>query len=1830
MASFTSTINGAWNDGATWGNASPGSEGTDFPGPGDTATIAAGTNVSTVIATTHRAGALFLTTPTSTLTGAAGVTIQLNDDGASATIFGNGGILAGTAITFDITGAVNRAIDFTGTSGNPGAVEINGSGTFTMSSAITASRVTINSGEIDTGGNAITVSSSSTALDTSGGGTLTANASTITISNGDLDFSSGTFSTGTSTIIMGGAGKTFTGRYSPTLFLSNLTINGNTTVAGGGGLTAFVMLGTLDNNATLDTSSSDITVQGATAMGAFDNSGGTITLTGSGDALSFQSGSGSATINNWGTINGAGVVNFTDFGSFSYTLGSALTLGGTVSMSVTLNSSLVVSGNVITVGGDTSIAGTLTCAAGGTQSHTFSGNFTVTGTLSEGDDTFNIGGDCDLGSATLNPLNGTFVMTTDGSTFTTGSNSTQFYNITLSNNITIAGSGTDPFVTNNLTIGAYSIDITRTGFGVRNAGVANLSAASATITGNIFIFDISTNTSRNVSANLPTFNNSVVKMAYLGSTAPVSMTLQSAMTGTADLTIYNDDTTDLFTVDAATFAFQMGDLNVQNGSPGGGSQTLLMGSSVGHTFTDVTITEGTLNGETSTIAIDGNLDFVNPSVVWTYGTSTIVMTSASDAHELRRDTTNYFFYNLTINGDTTVASTGGGGYFVNAGGTMSIASNKTFTNDSNNAWSIRSTAIGLFTMGSGSTFSKTASSLIFDALGTSPNFGANIDPTADIIGNLEFRGGAFTQDADIDITAGMRWTAISGVNLTWDCATFNISCGDAAIYAPSGLSTTIDLNGNDLTCDDLTITHVGVLAELDASTGSSTITVGDDIDMSTGTFTQGTSTVLITASLSTIVVGANSNTWYNFHIADTAQASIQPGSTLTVTNAYTKLGTTGTLAINGTLILADADYTNPSGCFVGGLGLVQFTLPDTGSRVYSNGGVIDVAMQFSVDGGAPNTCDYSLGSDWDMIDVNDDGTLTIDEGVTFDTLTYDLDFIGGTIDGTLQETTGGNTWTISGNTQVNTGGSFIVSATVPGTTIVGVGDAARIASTGAGSTGLIRVKGDTWANRVTVTGGKFSIESSVDVQYIEHTHAQTAGNIAWTLSSNTIGTIANASVISSTYWAMVVSNSPGVTSIEDCYFQGAGNALFMNGSTGNLTYKGCNFFSTNGWQQQNNNFTGRMENCLFRGATNGLVTTGISITQGSVVNCTFDAPAPITLNSASASGYFVGCIFDKTAVGLVAGASLISYHHNRTNAKEIFIAGDVTIDSTTLSIVNHDTFDWDYADGEWRVGGTDRNRFIATTDTGDLTSIYIPVAASTTYYLRYRGDVDNVDVLGYDIGQTADATADTGFVLSGDDYESTIVTGVNTAFIRWIANASALDEEFYDIEVRETDADGDLIWNEDLLNHYFWPASGVDYNTQGISFDFASENIVPFGDDDYTRLDAEMAIVDDIVTGDTFGFVFGYQDSSNYYEAKLIGGATNAEVEINKIVGGVSTPVDSATDYSTGTPLPVNASVASLRVTWSMAVDGAYEVWVNGTIIEDNVAGGWATGAGAGNDYSASDTTFSAGLTGIIGKGAEVDDMEVYHFGLFVFGANLTLSSGTDVTIDSDGWVRLESTVVNSTRASFPIVSGGTLIEENVTWADDSFDPNVSGIVNLKCARIAVSGDIIILPGGQLTLTGSVIEPVTDDIEWTIITEQATVTPAIIVKGCRFYGITPRIRTMALGEVYELDGRYELLLDSREPDHPMNIISTEVYGRQANRNVVKSFGDQEVTLHFLTHDDMCLFGQTRKWFDDEEQLEVVWPNGVLPDVKIIDHFARGTREDNIRIVEWDVTFREFL
>jgi hypothetical protein len=66
QAQFTSVANGNWNDGATWGNASPGVEGVDFPGAGSDVTIQ-GRTVTIPVAYTALANLVNITNSTSSI-----------------------------------------------------------------------------------------------------------------------------------------------------------------------------------------------------------------------------------------------------------------------------------------------------------------------------------------------------------------------------------------------------------------------------------------------------------------------------------------------------------------------------------------------------------------------------------------------------------------------------------------------------------------------------------------------------------------------------------------------------------------------------------------------------------------------------------------------------------------------------------------------------------------------------------------------------------------------------------------------------------------------------------------------------------------------------------------------------------------------------------------------------------------------------------------------------------------------------------------------------------------------------------------------------------------------------------------------------------------------------------------------------------------------------------------------------------------------------------------------------------------------------------------------------------------------------------------------------------------------------------------------------------------------------------------------------------------------------------------------------------------------------------------------------------------------------------
>jgi hypothetical protein len=306
-------------------------------------------------------------------------------------------------------------------------------------------------------------------------------------------------------------------------------------------------------------------------------------------------------------------------------------------------------------------------------------------------------------------------------------------------------------------------------------------------------------------------------------------------------------------------------------------------------------------------------------------------------------------------------------------------------------------------------------------------------------------------------------------------------------------------------------------------------------------------------------------------------------------------------------------------------------------------------------------------------------------------------------------------------------------------------------------------------------------------------------------------------------------------------------------------------------------------------------------------------------------------------------------------------------------------------------------------------------------------------------------------------------------------------------------------------------------------------------------------------------------------------------------------------------------------------------VFVNGQQILNSDwvdEGGGQIGGTTSGDYVV-DTTFSGGFVGVRGEDVDFDNMMVRHNGMMIRDTDLFLGPGATITVAVGGTFDAKNGTANSTRAAL-IDAGGTITEEDFEWLDAIFDETIVGFVTINCADIEIDRDIEILPGGQLTVIGSILRHAEAGKKFRILTDNSTVDPPIVVKSSRFYDVITRIRTLnPVGETYELNEEFEFILDGPEPQHPFDFISQPIWGRQSNKNTGRGHGDLETTIRFFSHDDMCLFGKMQKWMDDEVLLEIIYPRGVMHKCKLIDLFPGRSSNANIRLVEFVATFREF-
>jgi type IX secretion system substrate protein len=337
QTTFTSVTTGDWDDGATWGNTSPGVQGTDWPAATDHAVIASGHTVSltsaeTIVDLTVNVGGVF-------------------DDDNRGDITVDGNLVINGTVTgnrnIQFTGGSGQTIDGTGVHNSAGDIVANGTTVIASTASLTLvsnfdlSGVTVTNNGTITVNTSVTGNASTTWINAAnstlkigsnllnGAGTLTASASgnTVTyIKDGGQAIKIPTGSTYYSLTIEGTGAKTIS---------ADLTISGDLTITSG----------------ELDTNSANLTIGGD-----FINSGGTFTEN-----------------SNLVTFNGTGSQSITTTTSetfYDFTINKAsgtLSLASDVIVSNTLtmtNGVLDAGANTLTLGTGTGVEGILAYTAG--------------------------------------------------------------------------------------------------------------------------------------------------------------------------------------------------------------------------------------------------------------------------------------------------------------------------------------------------------------------------------------------------------------------------------------------------------------------------------------------------------------------------------------------------------------------------------------------------------------------------------------------------------------------------------------------------------------------------------------------------------------------------------------------------------------------------------------------------------------------------------------------------------------------------------------------------------------------------------------------------------------------------------------------------------------------------------------------------------------------------------------------------------------------------------------------------------------------------------------------------------------------------------------------------------------------------------------------------------------------------------------------------------------------------------------------------------------------------------------------------------------------------
>jgi hypothetical protein len=645
----------------------------------------------------------------------------------------------------------------------------------------------------------------------------------------------------------------------------------------------------------------------------------------------------------------------------------------------------------------------------------------------------------------------------------------------------------------------------------------------------------------------------------------------------------------------------------------------------------------------------------------------------------------------------------------------------------------------------------------------------------------------------------------------------------------------------------------------------------------------------------------------------------------------------------------------------------------------------------------------------------------------------------------------------------------------------------------------------------------------------------------------------------------------------------------------------------------------------------GLQATGSAavvnpIPPGAINHCVFHGDiADINILAGATTDPYINltnCILSDKAVSSQVSPGgtawqVISYNHNRVNTKEVIVYNDLVIDSSTVTPIHLDKFDW----SEFNIAA-DGASYIVPTPASTPLSELIPVEASKSYYIAYTGTLATFDIIETITGGGSSTTA------TGLSSGAIHATGVFAAYLQISWGGAAAGETLTHLEIREDTSGGDLIYNDDLINKFKSPNSGWEYSTSfGLAGTSGVPAILPFGDFGYEFI--EMLVdVPVVPSGDRAGVVLGWQNNSNYYEVYLDG--TNNDLRINKVVSGSPTLIDRASDFNGSTVINPNAVAYTMRITWNKAANNAIQVFLDAGTGETVVAAaGWVTEAT--NDY-VTDAQFDVGNIGLISEDVILDNLAVNHDGFYIREAALTLATGISITVQSGGVFDTNEVTVNASESVLNVLAGGTNNQTATTWLDQDLDENVLGPQTLECGTYLVTADMVWGVGGEADWTGVTIQRTPETSTFRILTESSLALVPIKARGISLPNVQPSIRPLDGSEGrYDLDPTLpspsEFILPSPDPGHRREVLEDPVWGLDRARVTPWTMDSKRLTLRMMSKRDKCLWGKCEKWKDNATPLEVISYRGIIYGVIIVDVRAARIR-NNKSVHEWDVDFIE--